>query len=1170
MINARGFRTLLQCCLFLIFSSVWSHVALGQRPEPPRLALDFSGPAGKTRALGFLDSGRRFFAAGENKVVQLYDLVGAEAVPGNVIRWEFARGAFGGINTVSVSRDNTRMVIAGTSARGRRGDVASVDLRLLSVDGFMRGAALIVASAISSDGSRVVSADVDGRVVLWNARQKNDSGTILQDAPRPKGNAVVQRTFNPVQLINDRFVLYFVPQSLPGGTFDGLVSYDMETETSTSLGEKFSSSGTGISSSGDGQVIIAGSYDGDISIRTQGIRSGATAYQIHSLLGDPNRLAYRIRNIVVAPDGKTFVVVGDSEARQPGSFLALFDTGTLTLTDKVEFQGRDSCSVAAFDGASSRLLSHDDSKEQLLVWQLKANNGQSVVRPLSGQNPVVVRGRGRIFQNAQFSTEQSRAETGYRVLLTDSQGRTSSISLGNGPLQEVDGSLELTNGPDSFAPGWTVEADAVSTDTIHQRLNLVPAGSGRNAFKPIVLNVKEQGAYSGAFTFIKDPTGKPFAAAIGTFKNDGIFLYRIPVENGGQPDLIRYFRDHNGLISCLSVSSDQKYLVSCSPDKTVKIWSLEGITRPPQESVFGAAIQLEADGKIHLREVIKAGILFARGLREGDVLSRVQTAAATAGGGVTSADEIEEVLSRHPAFGDLFLWAERTGTRYQPGGDDDRIRLTPGWEPLLTLVTDKTGEWVLFTPEGYFDASIVEGDRLFGWQINQGADKPPRFEPAEHLQKDFEKPDVIRQLLKIGNVPDALASLNQIVPNDLRASLGTKIKKLPAVSIVSPADGTVVANSRPLTLKSKVSFSDPADVERFQIEASQSGRLLGQASQMIRKGSEVELEWESQEIGAANEFTVVVKEKSAEISNSYLGKADVNVLGLGRKRNQNAKVYFLAFAVDKYLKEQSLNFSVQSVETFHDELSTRSGQSREFSPLSRKLVETAVTRSSVTATLNEVLALRKKSGSVDDLIIVAVCGHGISKSVTGAGESDSGDGAEEFFFLPHDVDPNDRKHLAEYGIRWKDMCDPINGVDCDVLWIVDACHSGRAFDEAKRAFAECRGTGGRHVIFAAQAAGIALERGSFKVKLSDAGNTALFMAIRETLIGSEVENDVNAAVKLLWKDGTLTFDELSGYSAKRTSQVSRKSQTIVFTPRAPGSQLKPLVLGDSSDSLLSN
>ena len=58
--------------------------------DPPRLVVDFRGPVGRTRALGFAGSDRRFFSAGENKRLQFYDVVNQSIVPGTVIRWEFA------------------------------------------------------------------------------------------------------------------------------------------------------------------------------------------------------------------------------------------------------------------------------------------------------------------------------------------------------------------------------------------------------------------------------------------------------------------------------------------------------------------------------------------------------------------------------------------------------------------------------------------------------------------------------------------------------------------------------------------------------------------------------------------------------------------------------------------------------------------------------------------------------------------------------------------------------------------------------------------------------------------------------------------------------------------------------------------------------------------------
>ena len=42
------------------------------------------------------------------------------------------------------------------------------------------------------------------------------------------------------------------------------------------------------------------------------------------------------------------------------------------------------------------------------------------------------------------------------------------------------------------------------------------------------------------------------------------------------------------------------------------------------------------------------------------------------------------------------------------------------------------------------------------------------------------------------------------------------------------------------------------------------------------------------------------------------------------------------------------------------------------------------------------------------------------------------------------------------------------------------------------------------------------------------------------LIGNEMNSAVTAAVKNLWNDESLTFDELAGYSQPRASELAKK------------------------------
>lgn len=51
--------------------------------------------------------------------------------------------------------------------------------------------------------------------------------------------------------------------------------------------------------------------------------------------------------------------------------------------------------------------------------------------------------------------------------------------------------------------------------------------------------------------------------------------------------------------------------------------------------------------------------------------------------------------------------------------------------------------WIMWTPEGYYDAS-PGGEDLIGWHLNQGKDKEARFIPSGQLYDVFFRPDIVQ------------------------------------------------------------------------------------------------------------------------------------------------------------------------------------------------------------------------------------------------------------------------------------------------------------------------------------------------------------------------------------------------------------------------------------------
>ncbi|MBI1764504.1 MAG: WD40 repeat domain-containing protein, partial [Acidobacteria bacterium] len=96
------------------------------------------------------------------------------------------------------------------------------------------------------------------------------------------------------------------------------------------------------------------------------------------------------------------------------------------------------------------------------------------------------------------------------------------------------------------------------------------------------------------------------------------------------------------------------------------------------------------------------------------------------------------------------------------GSADQTIRL---WDleskekevkPLLSIFVAQDNEWVAWTPQGYYTASL-NGDRYIGWHVNHGIDQAADYFPASQFKEQFYRPDVVNEYLRTrGNLELAL------------------------------------------------------------------------------------------------------------------------------------------------------------------------------------------------------------------------------------------------------------------------------------------------------------------------------------------------------------------------------------------------------------------------------
>ena len=448
----------------------------------------------------------------------------------------------------------------------------------------------------------------------------------------------------------------------------------------------------------------------------------------------------------------------------------------------------------------------------------------------------------------------------------------------------------------------------------------------------------------------------------------------------------------------------------------------------------------------------------------------------------------------------------------------------------------------MFTPEGFYNASPAEGHRLFGWQFNNGRDQTPRFETAASLQKEFEKPGIMRDILRLGSVADAVAAAGLPVPDDFQLSLSDRIRSLPEIQIVSPADNSQVAAGQSVTLQAKIQFPAGAQQNQFAVQADIGGRSLGAPAQVNQDGAVVS-QWLLQPTDDINKLRVSVKELNGSVTRSLATDRTVTIRAGRVEPKERPRIYVVALGAEDYKHQPKLQFAIDDAEGVYETLRNHPDLNREFSGLSNVLTNESVTRETLQGKLKEILADVRKRKNPEDLIVLYITGHGV------LGDGPNGE-TEVFYYLPPHVDNRNSQQLQQQGIDWAALTSQVNDAPCHVIWAIDACHAGAASDAAKKALdRDATGTGRRCVFLSTSGAReLARENENALVRLTDKGHGWFTLAFLETLINSEVFPDVVPLQEKLMEDGVVTTTEMGKYIFGRVKKATDNNQRPVFTP----------------------
>jgi WD40 repeat protein len=372
------------------------------------------------------------------------------------------------------------------------------------------------------------------------------------------------------------------------------------------------------------------------------------------------------------------------------------------------------------------------------------------------------------------------------------------------------------------------------------------------------------------------------------------------------------------------------------------------------------------------------------------------------------------------------------------GSGDQTVKL---WEInsgrlLLTIFHGTDNEWVVWTPEGYYTAS-VNGDKYVGWHINQGKNSSALYYPASRFSKQFYSPEIVAKYLETGgDIKEAIRLVN------LERPMQNKIEKItvsdignilpPAVFFQIPGQSDVAVQQNSIRIKAvaKAINKEPITdiwllVNGRRISESRGIGVKATASKKIA-GLRAEIDIMVPLTQTDNRISVIASNRHTqsepEIINVRWKTKTVETVS-GTQDIYKPDLYLLSIGVSKYEQsEYSLDYAHKDAEGIASVLNRQAGK------LYRKIHKRVLTDQKATQDdILDGLDWILKESTQKDLSVIFVAGHGLK------------DDRGNYYFLPYDGHPD---KLRRTGVKWFDFQDVLSSLPSKVIFLVDTCHSG--------------------------------------------------------------------------------------------------------------------------------
>ena len=366
------------------------------------------------------------------------------------------------------------------------------------------------------------------------------------------------------------------------------------------------------------------------------------------------------------------------------------------------------------------------------------------------------------------------------------------------------------------------------------------------------------------------------------------------------------------------------------------------------------------------------------------------------------------------------------------GSQDQTIRL---WnlktrELIVTLFHGSDGEWVMWTPQGYYTGS-PGADKMVGWQINKGPENAADYVGADQLREHLNRPDIIDRAI-------VLASAEQAV----REAPGTSFKladlltkPVPRFRIVSPEANSTQRGGRTQIKIAIEAVPDPVKAIRVQV----NGRSVESITPDNGAGGLVgEQIFDIPLAKGRNEVRVTLVnatgEKAETLVLNHEGDGDLDKRGT---------LYILAIGVDRYpamgntcgdgTESCDLRFAGADARAWADAAERRLGPGHP-KVVKQVLVNDAGDKGAPSAAnITDAIDALRDAAEDTDTVLLFFAGHGIN------------DGANYRFLATNAERTSSGALRGSTVVPWQTLQGSMEATKGRRVLFLDTCHSGNAY-----------------------------------------------------------------------------------------------------------------------------